>query len=325
MTIFSSIKRARLLPFLVAASLLGLPALASAAAAAKGEVPFVPGPKRTIAVGSIEAEGGYKDSESWDIGAGVSAMLATELLRSGRFYVAERTQLSEVTREGRIQAEAGGSARNASLTPAQYIVVGSVTEFGSPSKGGGLKVGGSLGALRGLDVSKKKGRVVLDLRLVEAGTAKVIHSFTVTGEASTTGVDVDARVEGTSIGGDQFARTPLGQATREALDDAVIEIARAIANRGWEGRVVTLAGDRVIINAGAEAGVKVGDRFRIERVAEILTDPETGRVLSQSRNTVGDLEVTGIEPEIAHGAFKSIDGNTAPVRGDLAIPLSGIR
>lgn len=288
------------------------------------EVPAVPGPKRTIAVGPIEAAGGFELGENWDVGNGLASMLTSALLESDRFHVAERTNLRSVLNEKELQTSkvAGGNSAAGKMTAAQFVVVGSVTEFGSPSKGGGVSVGSSFGGIfGGLGASKKTGKVTLDLRLVDVRSGDVIDSFIVTEKVSKTGLSLKSGYKGVVLGGEQFAKTPLGQATRGALHQAVAKIAESIAALGWEGRIVTFGNGTAIINAGGEAGVHVGDRLRVERLAQVLTDPETGRVLTEGRYYIGDLLVTAVEPEVAFCSFTSSNGSAEPVRGDIVIAL----
>src|SRR5882672_972675 len=101
---------------------------------ASAELPPVVGPKRTIAVGKIDAipglAGPYAAAAA---GPGVAAMLTTALDQSGRFIVAERDDLTQVLTEQDLAANhiAQGSAgpKSGAVIPAQYLVVGAVSEL----------------------------------------------------------------------------------------------------------------------------------------------------------------------------------------------------
>src|SRR5579862_8878343 len=79
----------------------------AAQAAAPPQTPATPppliGPKPTIAVGVIEATGGYGDT-NWDVGNGLRSMLTKSLEDSGRFIVVERANLDQVLNEKQLQA-----------------------------------------------------------------------------------------------------------------------------------------------------------------------------------------------------------------------------
>ncbi|MDT9598816.1 CsgG/HfaB family protein [Sphingosinicella rhizophila] len=297
-------------------------------AASAAPIPVVPGPKRTVAVGEIEANGGFEASENWNVGAGVSAMLTTALANTDRFVMVERGTLTGILNEQQLQASkvAGGTPSRERMTPAHYIIVGSVTDFGSPRSGGGFSIGGSRkGMIGGLGTSRKTGKVGLDLRIVDSRTGKILKSFVVSSKVTQSGIALSGGYKGIALGGDQFSKTPLGEATRRALHDAVVQIATVLAATSWEGRVVEAEGSGVIINLGQEAGVVAGDRLHVERVAKVLTDPATGQILSEERYRVGTLTVTGVEARIARANFTSVDGSAAAARGDLVIPAGAPR
>ena len=115
-----------------------------------------------------------------------------------------------------------------------------------------------------------------------------------------------------------YFNSPLGAATRQALNDAVIQIAEALGAIPWRGQVVKAENGSVWVDAGAEAGVNVGDRMTVERIGETLTDPATGAVLSQSMVQLGVVTITAAEPKIAMGAYAAtVPGD--PARGDYVV------
>jgi curli biogenesis system outer membrane secretion channel CsgG len=307
--------------------LLPVLALAGAAAASAETMPTpaapaILGPKPTIAVGVIEASGGYGDS-NWDVGNGLRSMLSKALEDSGRFIVVERANLDQLLNERQLVASrvAGGPPPTVRMIAAQYLVVGSVAEFGTPTKGGGLNIGGNLlGGLAGLGVDRKTGKIKIDLRIVNARSGEVISSFTVSKSASRTGIGFTGDYKGVSFGGDAFMKTPLGDASRQALEEAVGRIAAALIRGQWEGKVVAVAGPEIIfVNAGSEAGLAAGDRLRVERLAVTLTDPDTGLVLSEKRLTLGEIVINQLEPRVAQGRFTPAVAGILPERGDYVV------
>ncbi len=98
----------------------------------------------------------------------------------------------------------------------------------------------------------------------------------------------------------------------------MLEIIATAAREPWHALLVDFDGKEAVINAGRNAGVKAGDRFSVERIAQRLTDPATGEVLSVRRRTLGTLEVTNAEDKVSYATFTSSDPNP-PVRGDLVI------
>jgi hypothetical protein len=146
----------------------------------------------------------------------------------------------------------------------------------------------------------------------------VVQTVKVKEPISKRSFNVSLDYQSMNMGGDQFNNTPLGEAARKAIDKAVAEIIAAAAREPWHGLLVAYDGSEAVINAGRNAGIKPGDHFNVERVAQKLTDPATGEVLSVRRRAVGTLDVKSVEDRVSFASFTTADGNQ-PVRGDLVI------
>jgi curli biogenesis system outer membrane secretion channel CsgG len=252
-------------------------------------------------------------------------MLSTALDQSGRFIVAERDDLSQILSEqemvanGVAQGTAGPKA--GAIIPAQYLIVGAVTELSSDDKGSnvGIGVGGlSNGLFGGLSLNGQTGRVAMDLRLVNTRTGQVEDSFSVRKTLSSKSVGLNGGYKAITIGGNQFWNTPLGEAMRAALDEAVARIAADVAKGGWDALVAQVSGDTIYLNQGSEAGLKVGDRLAVERVTGALTDPATNRVLAMQKTRLAEIQLTAVDPKFATGSFVQT-GATEPQRGDTVV------
>jgi curli biogenesis system outer membrane secretion channel CsgG len=314
---------------IAATTLDGLPAQAgdedsSNAQIYQGDAPSVPGPMRTIAVGQIDTIGPLAPPGSgWNVGGSISAMLTTALEQSKRVIVVERNALSQVLTEQQMQAHgvSGGTAAPAtgSVVPAQYLVVGSVTEFGAANNGGGLGIGGSSGLFNGgLAYNDSNGNVAIDFRVVDTRTTNIVSGFKVDEKISSSGLGFTGGYSGVSLSGNKFWSTPLGEATRKAVSQAVDKIVEAIASGKWQGAVVEVDGGIVYVNGGAAIGLKNGDRLQIQRVGKRMTDPTTGAVLSEEMNSLGMVQLNSIQEKIASGQFMPMGGG-APARGDLVV------
>jgi curli biogenesis system outer membrane secretion channel CsgG len=288
-------------------------------------VQAIPGPRRSIAVGEIDAAGIVAPAgTSWSVGSGLSSMLLTALQESDRFVVVERGALTHVLNEQQMAANHVSAGTDApqpgAIIPAQYLVVGAVTEFGTSDKGSGVSVGGVGGFLSGaLSLSSSKGSVAIDLRIVDMRTSGQVAAFTVKKEISSTSVGITGGYKNISLGGNQFWSTPIGEATRAAINDAVSEIARAVASGSWEGAVVEANGEALYVNAGADIGLKNGDHLTVERISKTFTDPSTGQVLAQRKIVLGTVELTNVEAKLASGHYVATDQVNNPVRGDLVV------
>ena len=304
-----------------AIAVLGAIALLSpslAWAAAPGSI-TIPGPKRTIGVGAIDVIGTYANSSATNAGGAIAASLTTRLQASRCCDVVERDALNELVTEMDL-AKSGVSTgtaapRPGAVLPAQYIVVGSVTAQSTNDRGAGLSIGTGATAL---NIGGSQGDIELDLRLVDTRTSAVVAAFKVRHKITSRAIGLTTNVSGVSVGPNAFFNTPQGKATDAALDDAVVEIERALAAQPWRGQVVKYDGGVVWVNDGGDGGVHVGDTFVVERAGETLTDPATGKVLQQTMQDLGVVTITDVQPAIAWGSYKATLASD-PARGDFLL------
>jgi len=259
------------------------------------------GPKKRIAVAKFDAAGNFvAQYGAWDIGGGLAAELTTALINSGHFIVVERAELASVLREQEMALQHIVSKETAAqvsrVLGAQLLIRGSVTEFDQRAGGTGLRVGVSTGMFGGaLGGQSTEGIVGMDIRLIDTTTGQVIQSHRAEAKVSAHGISADINVNQVSFGGDHFNKTVLGQATRQAIEQAVAFIIQAMGPVPWTGRVVEVSGGQVYINAGSTAGLKPGDLFAVSTVVKELTDPSSGELLGIEEAKLGEIEVTNVQ------------------------------
>jgi curli biogenesis system outer membrane secretion channel CsgG len=297
--------------------------------ASDASYPVLSGPKRTIAVGNFDAVGSFvEEYGQWDVGGGLAAMLTTALIQSNQFVVVERAQLTEILAEqglaydGLVTAETGAAVGR--LSGAQLFVYGAVTEFNA-SEG---RSGGSLGvSVPGLPLrlggssTKITGTVAMDIRVVDATTGQVLESHPIHVALEASGSSFTGSFSGISLGSEEFEQTPLGEASREAIQLAVTAITGTASQKAWQGQVVDFDGENIYINAGSVSGVKAGDRFMVERVAQVMTDPSTGEVLFVRKDEMGTVILIQVMERISIGSFSGF-GELWPERGDFVVVMS---
>lgn len=287
--------------------------------------PAAAGPKKRIAVLKFDVGAANASAAGADLGSGLAAQLTTALVNSGQYIVVERAELASVLREqelGMQRLVPGESAAQAGqLVGAQLLVRATVTDFDQKSGGGGLRLGvplvgmgtGALGAATNVGV------VGIDMRVIDATTGQVVQSHHVEAKIESQALSADVGVRNMSFGGDAFEKTPLGQATRQAIEQAVTFVVAAGRPVAWTGRVVETNGDQVFVNAGTDAGLRTGDRFLVSTVGRTLTDPASGAVLGVIEAApLGEVVIISVQP-----AF-SVAQMAAPFqtkRGDLVKPV----
>jgi curli biogenesis system outer membrane secretion channel CsgG len=283
-------------------------------------------PRRTVAVASFQLPPDFMaDPAAAGLGGALAAMMTTALVASERFIVVERPDVGPAAPFG-----AAGVIPIAEVAPPptgavpahQLVVVGTVTEFSQATSESGFSIGLGIGGAKvGLSPQTTVGKVALDLRAVDAASGQVVAAFSVRETFKTKGATTTLTQGEATVGRTDQRRTPVGEAARRAVQAAVERLSAALATREWTGRVVDV-GEDVALNAGAAAGLRAGDHFRVYRTSKVLTDPETGQVLGQRRRPIGMLTVTAVEENVAFAAFSSETGDR-PERGDAAAFVAG--
>lgn len=252
---------------------------------------------------------------SWQIGEGLTEMLISELFKTERFTMVERAALAEIVKEqelgqtGLVQRET--VAKVGDLLGAQLLVVGAVTEFEADASGGGQGIGTSKFAFA---FRTSSAHVAVDIRLVDASTGQILKSFNAAAKAQDSGLALAGVVKGAQLGSDAFQKTPLGQATREAIAKAVNFISTEMESVVWTGRVVSVKGQDVYVNAGSNMNLKPGQALDAFLKGEELRDPGTGLSLGSRDALAGVVTITDVQDKFSVGTFK---GNGALKRGDI--------
>jgi len=282
------------------------------------------GPKLRIAVmesswdpGLFEASGafgaaGYTYNESLESYAqGLTEMMVTELVNSGRFIVVERQAIADVLAEQELQYSGAVNPETAveagRVIGAQYFIRPVITTFSYGEKGRGgdaaitvpadvpvagrIRIGGGKKTVQA--------RLVIDSRIYDVQTSQVTASVMGEGSIERSSSQVGLTSDVLDVSTDGFNDTPLGEATRGAVQQAVEAIILEIGDEPWYGRVVTVREGQVYVNAGSESGIQVGDVLEVFRVGEELVDPETGLNLGQIEEKLGQLEVTSVDEKFS--------------------------
>ncbi|MBI3678063.1 MAG: hypothetical protein HY243_15750 [Proteobacteria bacterium] len=288
-----------------------------------GPVQQIAGPRRSIFVDQIQASGPISnDPNGWDVSAGLSAMLTTALTESERFIVVDRSVAATLQGEhdlAKSLAESGQIvAPSGHVIPAQYAVSGMVTEFGQ-SRGTSAGIGGIGGAFDNtLSMSHTAGKIAIDFKVISARTMAVIGSFVVTRDVSNSSFGFTGNYKGISFGDSTFWNTPLGEATRGAMNDAVNKIVQIVSGGRWEAQIADIDGDTIYVNAGSVAGLKVGDKLAVEHVTKQITDPATSEVLGELKARVAVIDITGVQDRFSTGRFETLP-SAAVQRGDIVV------
>jgi len=245
----------------------------------KGAIPFKKGHANRPVVAVMDLENQAGAFGQWNLGTGMADMLVTRLMETRKVVVLERQYLRDVMRE--LSMQQGGAFRPEGRVPtgrlknAQYLVRGSITDF--------AEVAGARGHL-GLPSYKVFGGgnraiVALHLRVYDVESGEILSSIKAEGSASAVSTGAEGRYKNVQFGGLAFKRTPLGEATEEAMARAIAKLLQALPVDYWRPLVAECVGQTVIVNGGENVGLQPGDEFVVREHPRLVTDPATGNVI----------------------------------------------
>jgi len=276
-------------------------------------LPPLKGPKKTVAVMDFENNSGF--AGEWSIGEGMADMLTTALVQTNRFIVVERPKIKQILREQNLAASGRAAKAEAAqigkLIPAQIGVAGAVTEFSFEKQRTGI---GFEYKHVGIGLITGAAHIGINLRMFDTTSGQILYSERVERNASYTGIEADYTNKGLAIGGEHFQKTPLGKATQEAINDAVIKIAMNMERVPWKGGIVLVQGGKITINCGKREGIVPGQTFVVYSKGEELTDPETGETLGAEEARAGVISV--VEVKDRYSVAQIVEGRDFK-RGDV--------
>jgi curli biogenesis system outer membrane secretion channel CsgG len=271
-----------------------------------------------------------------NIGQGIQAMLTQRITTDGKFTVVERRKVNEVLHEQDFDAsnrvKRGSGARIGQIKGADLTLMGDIVVFGRDDRRVGAGAGGGTfgaGAVAGGYKATGKAVVVLDYRIVDVETSEVVASGEARGESKRTSAGGGAGFwGGGAFGGaainmtsSNFAETIIGEATMDAVNKLSLDISGKVLQGGATSRdldldalVADVSGDTITINAGAAAGLQVGQTFTVYHKGKVIKDPSTGEVLDVQTTPLGQLTITMVRDKIAMGNYS---GSAKPVVGDV--------
>lgn len=231
--------------------------------------------KRKVAISRFSnetqyAKGLFYDKENDPLGKQALDILSTKLTASGKFILLERESLDLLLKENEYN-------KNFQQIGADYIIVGSVTEFGRKHIGD-IKV-----------FTNKKSQIVeaaVSLRLIDARSGQVIYSEEAKGEAATTTKNVFGLGEQAS-----YDSSLADKAISSAVSKLVENIINNCTDRLWKSYFLSYDEDGIIISGGKSQNIKPGTKFNVNRVGKKIKNPQTGLMIQLPGKKIGEIEV----------------------------------
>jgi curli biogenesis system outer membrane secretion channel CsgG len=181
---------------------------------------------------------------NWDIGKGIADLIVDGLVEDGSYRVIERKRLDAILAEqnfsnsDRADPSAASVAKIGKALGVKYLLVGSITKFGTEKSdkgigGGGFgRLGGALGKV---GTQKGKANVAVTVRMVDTSTGEILASAKGDGISSRSGLLIGGGGAGTggfgggevSMGSSEYRDTILGEATEAAVKQVVEKLVAA--------------------------------------------------------------------------------------------------
>lgn len=273
------------------------PRVKQQAAQAEYAKPELPTLKRKIAIGRFTNETSYgqtlfRDQNLNPLGKKAADMLASRLVRSGRFLVFERPDISVIKAE---QSISGGE-----LVGVDTLIVGSVTELGR-------SITGQTGFLS--STKKQTVRAKVEARLVDVQTGLVYFAATGVGKASS---------EAGAVAGfgskAAYDATLNDKAMGAAISDLVTNTMNRLEEREWRTDILAVENGTVYISGGSAQGLNKGDIFVVMKKGKAVTSRQTGMQITLPGTEVARIRVLGF-----FGKSKYSQGATARlIAGNLS-------
>ena len=80
-------------------------------------------------------------------------------------------------------------------------------------------------------------------------------------------------------------------ALRDALTKATLNIVKQLEKRKWSGRIASVKGKQVYINAGQKSGLEVDQKLLVYRPGDDIIDPSTRVKIGTEETFVGELKI----------------------------------
>jgi len=253
--------------------------------------------KRKVAIGRFSNETQYAKSVFYDkendpMGKQASDILSARLAASEKFLFIERQDFDKIVAE----LKTGGGVSQ--KIGADYLIIGSITEFGRKTVGN-QKV-----------FSNSKEQIVeaaVTVRLVDVSTGLIIYSGEAKGEATAQ----DKRVMGFGKTAD-FDATLSDKAISAAITKLVENIINKCMDSPWKAYLLSVEEDVYIMSGGETQGIRVGDEFSIIEKGKSVKNPQTGLLIELPGKVVASIKVIqtlGDTPESEVSMASLIDGS----------------
>jgi curli biogenesis system outer membrane secretion channel CsgG len=248
--------------------------------------------KRKVAIARFSNEtqygkGIFYDKENDPMAKQALDILSTRLASTGKFLLLERGDLDKVL------GEAQGSSDGYKKVGADYIIIGSITQFGRRNTG-------DVGVFSSAKTQQVEATV--NLRLIDVSTGQIIYSEEGKGSAemkSKTTLGVGGTADFDATLSDKAISAAISQLTENIINNCM--------DRPWKAYFLTVDEGTIYISGGKSQGINAGDIFTVKEKGKSVKNPQTGMSVELPGKVVGKVKVTLTGGESAESEFAAVE------------------
>jgi len=253
--------------------------------------------KRKVAIGRFTNETRYGQSFFIDksnnrIGKQAMDILSAKLFETGRFIMLERADLDKIQKELKM----GGSS--ALKNSADYLILGSITEFGR-------KENSKVGIFS--RVKQQEAYAKVHIRIVDVSTGQIIYSEEGKGKAYSEAGTV------MGVGNKGGYNSQLNdKAIDAAISDLASNIIENMLDKPWRGYILGYEDGNLITSGGKSQNINVGDAFDVMRKGKQVKNPQNNTMITLPGKKLASIKIVstlGDTPETEVSLASITDGN----------------
>ena len=232
--------------------------------------------KRKVAIARFTNEtmygkGIFYDKKNDPMAKQALDILSTRLAATEKFILLERSDIDKAMLESETEQEKPGVL-------ADYIIVGSITEFGRKNTG-------NTGVFSNTKTQTVEAGV--SIRLIDVSSGLIIYSEEAKGTAETSSKTT------MGLGGSaDFDASLSDKAISAAISQLTENIINNCMNRAWKAYFLTFDEGVYYVSGGASQGLAVGDRFTVKEKGKSVKNPQTGMTMELPGKTAGKIRIT---------------------------------
>ncbi len=251
--------------------------------------------KRKVAIGRFSnetqyAKGIFYDKNNDPMGKQALDILSAKLAASEKFLLLERSDLATLLEEAK------KNEGSLSTIGADYMIIGSITEFGR-------KHTGKSGVFTTTKTQTVEAAVAI--RIVEVSSGLIIYSDEAKGTAeltSKTTLGVGGRAE--------YDATLSDKAISEAIGQLVENIINKCTDKPWRTYFLSYDNEAVIIGGGNSQGLEVGTMLAIKKRGKHVKNPQTGVTFELPGKEIGTVRVVMTGGDTPETEFSLVEVST---------------